>query len=292
MRFSAFRGNLTWGNHIKAMRELMSDSDDELVGQVSTVDVESAPLLIINGQLVERERVLRLRVSYDLEGRKLQELNYDYRGVLTKKDLSIYSSAGDLEEIQTYAPDGSLVSRRVYQKDVDSNTVAELFYLGQETSNVRKTIFSFDQSGKLVSQTTVPSNDEPSIRMLLIYDTQNRLREVSMCMSNTKLPVLIPGIAGQSIMSANELRPKAGGPCGDGLLTSRTTFSRDSDGHLLESATYTGEGALVSREAYTGEYDANGNWIKQTLSKWKPESAEFQPTKMTYRRIVYNSPSQ
>lgn len=271
------------------MRVLMSDSEDELVGPVSSVEVESAPLLMVDGQLVEGERVLCLRVSYDLEGRKLQELNYDVHGVLTKKNLSSYSQAGELEEIKTYGPDGSLVFRRVYEKDVDSNTVAELVYSGPETSNVRTTIYSFDQSGKLVSQTTLPSNDEPSIRMLLLYDDQNRIREVSICMSNTTGPVLIPGSGGTSMMSANESRLKADGPCGDDLLTSRTMFSRDSDGHLLEITTYTGEGALVSREAYAKEYDSNGNWIKQTLSKWKPESAEFQPTKVSYRKIVYHS---
>lgn len=271
------------------MRVLVSNSDDELIGPVSTIDVESAPLHMIDGKLVEGERFLCLSVSYDLEGRKLQELNYDVHGVLTKENLSIYSQAGELEEIQTYAPDGSLVLRRVYQKDVDSSTVAELVYSGQETSNMSKTIYSFDQSGKLVSQTTLPANDEPSIRMLLLYDNQNRIREVSICMSTPTGPVLTPGGAGKSIMLSPESILKADGPCGDDLLTSRTVFSRDSAGHLLESATYTGEGALMGSEAYAREYDSNGNWIKQTLSKWNHESGGFQPVKVSYRKITYNS---
>jgi hypothetical protein len=273
------------------MEPLTSDSEDELLGQVSTVDVESAQLLRVNGKLVEDERILSLKVSYDIEGRKLQELNYDDRGVLTRKNLSIYSQAGELEEIRSYAPDGSLVSRRVYYKDVDSNTVAELIYSGHETSNARKTVYSFSESGKVVSQTILPSIDQPSMQMqmLILYDTQDRLREVSICMSNAKDLVLVPGDAGESIMLSNELRLKGAGPCGDGLLTSRTAFSRDGAGRLLEAATYTGEGVLVSRESYAREYDSHGNWIKQILSKWKPASAEFQPIKMSYRKIVYNS---
>jgi hypothetical protein len=272
------------------MHALTSDSEDELVGPVSTVDVESAPLLLIDGRVVEGKRIPSLKVRYDPEGRKLEELNYDDRGVLVRKNLSTYGEAGELEQVRAYASDGSLVSRRVYSRDVDTDTVAELTYNGQETSEVQKTIYSFDTGGKMVSQTILPSTDQPSLQMLMIYDDRDRLLEVSICMGNTDSLVVVPGVGGESIMLSGELKDKLkrAGPCGDGLLTSRTTFTRDSAGHLSEAATYNGEGVLVSREAYAREYDSNGNWIKQTLSKWKPESAEFLPIKMSYRKIIYN----
>ena len=77
------------------------------------------------------------------------------------------------------------------------------------------------------------------------------------------------------------------GYCSDGLLTSRTAFTRDPAGHLLEVATYTADGVLVSRESHAREYDSHGNWIKETVSKWKSDSSEFEPVLLTYRKIAY-----
>jgi hypothetical protein len=262
-----------------------SDPEDELVGLVRSVVIEKAEFSIADGELVEGQRRLVRRVNYDIEGRQLEELNYDHGGVLVKKSLSIYDLTGLLQEILTYSADGSLICRQVYSHDLGKRTVDELAY---RASKITKTLYSLDENGRMVSQTALDSVGHMSTKLVMQYDLQNRLYEASVCMSDSEGLAIVPGV-GMSTMLSNEMRHrlKGRGPCADDLLTSKTVFKRDHDGHLVEVAVYTGEGVLIERNAYSREYDSHGNWTKQTQSKWTPESDRFEPVALNYRKIVY-----
>src|SRR6266498_589411 len=253
-----------------------SDPEDELIGLVSSVVIEKAEFSIADGELVEGQRSLVRKVNYDTEGRQLEELSYDHGGVLIKKSLSIYDLTGLLQEILTYSADGSLICRQVYSHDVGKRTVEELAY---RASEITKTLYSLDENGRMVSQTVLNSVGHMSTKLVLQYDLQNRLSEASVCVSNSEDLAMVPGGGGMSIMLSNEMRHrlKGVGPCSDALLTSKTVFKWDHDGHLMEVEVYTGEGVLIERNAYSREYDSYGNWIKQTQSKWRSESDRFEP---------------
>lgn len=262
-----------------------SDPEDEVVGLVRSVVIEKAEFSIADGELVQGQRRLVRKVNYDTEGRQLEELNYDHGGVLVKKSLSIYDLTGLLQEILTYSADGSLICRQVYSHDLGKRTVEELAY---RANKITKTLYSLDENGRMVSQTALDSVGHMSTKLVMQYDLQNRLSEASVCMSDGEGLAIVPGV-GMSTMLSNEMRHrlKGRGPCADGLLTSKTVFKRDHHGHLVEVAVYTGEGVLIERNACSREYDSHGNWIKQTQSKWRPESDRFEPVALTYRKIVY-----
>jgi hypothetical protein len=263
------------------------DLQDKLFGAIRSVVVEKAELRRANGRLVEMERMLVRKTNYDSKGRQREEVIYDLGGVVFRKTRRFYDPTGDLQEIRTYTPDGLLICRQVYNKDPGNRTIKEVAYKGNE---ITETIYSLDENGKVVGQTTLDSIAEMSIKLLMQYDANGRLGEISTCVSDSKRLAIVPGGPdGASVILSDEMRHriKGVGLCSDGLLTSRTVFSRDDSGHLVEVAVYSGDGILVERYGHSREYDAHGNWIKETHTKWKPESDRFEPVALTYRRIVY-----
>jgi hypothetical protein len=275
--------------HLKSMSLATSDPEDELAGRVRTVIIEKAELQMTNGKLAEGQRRLLRKITYDSEMRELEELNYDSHGVLIKRSLRIYDLTGKLQEIRTYTPDGSLICRQVYSQDLGNRIIEELAYRGRETLEVTKTVYSLDESGKVVTQTTLDALGQLSTRLVMEYNMRGTLYAISMCVCDSDQLAVVPGGAGTSVLLSDEMRHrlKGLGPCSDALLTSRTVFSRDRGGHLIEVAIYTGEGVLVDRIAYSREYDSHGNWIRETQSKWEPQADKFEPLVVTYRKIIY-----
>lgn len=55
----------------------------------------------------------------------------------------------------------------------------------------------------------------------------------------------------------------------------------------MERATYDAEGKLREKVNYEREYDTRGNWIKQVVSKWNPQTEKSEMTQVYYRAITY-----
>ena len=100
----------------------------------------------------------------------------------------------------------------------------------------------------------------------------------------------------------------------DGTLVRKLIYSYDKAGNLTQVAQYSGDdklahkwiycatsdikqhdefseaGALLSRETYSYEYDAQKNWIKRVSSKPAAGSGRAEPFEVTYRTITYYPP--
>src|SRR5436190_1633633 len=175
------------------------DPEYELAGRVGTIVIERAQLQVSNGIPTEGQRTLFRKVNYDSENRQSEELNYDQNGILTSRSLHFYDGGGDLRVIKTYSPDGSLIHRRVYNENLENRTIEELAYSGRGTPEVTKTVYSLDENGKIVRQTTLTSFGQPSITLLMHYDKQDKVSEVSICVSGSENLAIIPGPAGKSV---------------------------------------------------------------------------------------------
>jgi hypothetical protein len=66
-------------------------------------------------------------------------------------------------------------------------------------------------------------------------------------------------------------------------------YLRDARGDLSEKTVRDDNNNIVSREVYTYEYDALGNWVKMITSTVVYEGGKVtpQPTEVTYRNITY-----
>jgi len=61
----------------------------------------------------------------------------------------------------------------------------------------------------------------------------------------------------------------------------------DERGLIKEAATYTHDNILISRESQAREFDARGNWVKETRSRWNAEMDSFEPFEVRERVITY-----
>ena len=89
------------------------------------------------------------------------------------------------------------------------------------------------------------------------------------------------GIKGNRI--ENTSYPVAGGVAG------KEEYKYDERGNITEMTVRDDRGAILSREAYTYEFDKFGNWTKMVTSLVVFENGELkrEPTEVTYRTLTY-----
>jgi YD repeat-containing protein len=73
----------------------------------------------------------------------------------------------------------------------------------------------------------------------------------------------------------------------EGVLTSKIVTTVEHKGEWVERVTYDAEGNLREKVNYEREYDTRGNWIKQVVSKWNPQTEKSEMTQVYYRAITY-----
>jgi TonB family protein len=74
-----------------------------------------------------------------------------------------------------------------------------------------------------------------------------------------------------------------------GSLTGKEVYKYDAKGNIIEMTLYNADGSVLSKEIYSYEYDAMGNWTKMLTSVAVVEGGKltFEPTEVTYRTIAY-----
>ena len=74
-----------------------------------------------------------------------------------------------------------------------------------------------------------------------------------------------------------------------GSLAGKEEYKYDERGNITEMTLRDERGAILSREAYTYEFDKFGNWTKMTTSLVVFENGELkrEPTEVTYRTVTY-----
>ncbi len=76
---------------------------------------------------------------------------------------------------------------------------------------------------------------------------------------------------------------------GSSSLTGKEVYKYDERGNIIEMTLHNADGSVLSKEVYTYEFDAAGNWTKMTTSIVVVEGGKlvFEPTEVTYRTIAY-----
>jgi hypothetical protein len=200
--------------------------------------------------------------TWSVQGRKPSWLEYyDSLGNLTKRDF--YDYKGNLSEITVYGYlDVGRVSR---SKRIEREYNPPPITLGPPTGPAPKPDARY--SNKFTFQ----------------YDEQKRLTEKSWFMNNGELQIrYVYKYSGNQV---EELLYSA-----DGSLNQRYLAILDGKGNKTERTSFeTGNGAVRDKYSYTYEFDAHGNWVKQTTSKWmtKDGKSQYVPAYIYYRTIAY-----
>jgi len=158
--------------------------------------------------------------------------------------------------------------------------------------------------------------------MVMSYDNHGREVETAICHGTPEPPSLrIEQDENGDTYAFEESEISLGrsGQCGeDSFLAGKVVFAYDESGNMIEIAVYAAgssipqgrfvmtydgkevsettvykaDGSLESKERFERELDANGNWVKETVSSWVPsvgesELGELEPTEIHHRTITY-----
>ena len=228
-----------------------SDAEDEgLHGRVKTVFQEDEDL---SG-------------TWSVQGRKPNWREYyNERGNLTKREF--YDYKGNLSEITVYGYlDGARVSRR---KRIE-----------REYNPPPMMIVSPPGEAK-------PKSDPRySNKFTFQYDDQKRLIEKAWLLNNGELSIkYVYKYSGSPANQREELVYSS-----DGSLNQRYVAILDDKGNEVEQTSFeTRDSSIRAKYKYAYEFDAQGNWIKRTTSKWvtKDGKSYYAPAYVDYRTITY-----
>ena len=201
--------------------------------------------------------------TWSVQGRKpAAKEYYDERGNLTKREF--YDYKGNLDEIMVYGYlDGARVASRKsieHEYNPPPMMIASAPGATRAKSDPRysnKFTFQYDDKGRLIEKTWLLSNGEVSIRYVYKYSRNQR----------------------EELVYSS-----------DGSLNQHYVSVLDATGNEIEETTFeTRDGSVRSKSKYAYEFDAKGNWIKRTTSKWvtKDGKSDYAPAYVDYRTINY-----
>lgn len=239
-----------------------------LTGQVRSVRIERTSFSKKGNDYVEGSRVLaetitldpqwkRLERTYynpdgsvlrsnvitlDGDGNQTEVSEYDGEGGLISKIVYVYDGRKRLNEYLTYKPDGTLLNKWITTRPVPGKVNEVTIYNGDGAFRSRAVnTFDFGMQGGKIESSVYSNDGSLAEKTVVVADGKGRLERV-------------------------EYKP-------DGSLLARFVDTRDSEGFLIEGIEYNADGSVRRKENFTREFDAQGNWIKETKSEWDARQA-------------------
>lgn len=252
-----------------------------LTGAVQSVRIERASFSKTGNDYFERSRVLaetiildpqwrRLEwryhnpdgsvlranvVSLDADGDQIEASENNGEGGLIRKTVFLYDDRKRLNEYLTYKSDGTLQYRWVATRPVPGR-VEITNYNGDGSFRARAVnTFVFTKPGEKYESSVYNLDGSLAQKTVLVADGKERVERW-------------------------EYKS-------DGSFLARFVDTRDSEGFLIERVEYNEDSSIRRKESLSREFDAQGNWIKETKSEWDVKTGNFFPTAITYQTITY-----
>ena len=278
---------LTIGSVIPSFSAELSDrEEDGLLGPVQSVETRESLLVQTDrydprGRLIERIQggretsqglwPLRFVYSYDQTDRRIAEAVHDARGELVKETRSVYDDRGNRSAELSAWGDGTFENVSLYEYDEAHRPIRGLHFNGVQVIN--RNLYAFDPAGRLVrerfernyhynaagTQVVMTDRFDTGYEVAIVYDEQGYVRE--------------------KVVSDLLSRPQG-----------RSEFRYDERGNQNEERILNAKGQVTDRKVYRYEYDAVGNWIKETLQWWAVADGRetLKQSSVRERSIIYH----
>lgn len=256
---------LNFGPAVPACLAELSDREEAgLVGAVRSVETRESLLVQTDrydprGRLIERIQSdreisqglwpLRFVYTYDRAGRRIAEAVHDARNDLLKETRSVYDDYGNRSAELAAWGDGTFENASLYEYDEAHRRTRSLHYNAVRVIN--RNLFVYDDAGRLLrerfernyrydaaeNQIVMTDRFETGYEVVSAYDERGHVRE----------------------KVVSDLRGRRQG---------RSEFRYDEQGNQIEERIFDANERAIERKAYRYEYDAIGNWTKETLDWW------------------------
>ncbi|HEX8069500.1 MAG TPA: hypothetical protein VF546_06090 [Pyrinomonadaceae bacterium] len=223
-----------------------------LKGPVQAVRLERVELAQ-DGQTVKQSRYLRSLMRFDEQGYLLETTYYKLDGSVAER--RVYTRADDGRQVaRIYDGAGQMTGKTVTTFDAAGRSVSTSAY-NLAGALTYKSVDIYDERGRLVGELGYRADGSPDTQMVVTYDAQNN--------------------AESAYYDAR------------GLLSFRSALT-EQRGY---TTTYNDDGTVLleeTRGATRREFDAHGNWIKQTYPRSVKQAGKTEDTiEVRYRGITY-----
>lgn len=170
-----------------------------------------------------------------------------------------------------------------------------------------KTIYSYDDKNRLIKTVIYNPNGSAILEDILSYDSDGNLKQVQTRNVKSKAVIWKKDFSYDAKKNYSEfidnLRDYGFGfvkdeKCrmtevvsykADRTVTSKVLINYDDKQNIVEQIVYSPTGKLISKKKTEFEFDAKGNWIKETRYNLSVTEGKliYQPVKMINRKITY-----
>ena len=234
-----------------------SDARHEgLTGRIKNIRHETAKLTNKSNQWVEEKRQLNRIITYDETGNKAKE--------------EIFTDINDMPDLDREAK-----TQITYRYDARGNRT-ETFTgtkIGDNSSQLFRRVFRSDASGNRI--------EEAIYGKKIRWNETVGLRPMDSLGNEVLFGVYVHSYDTNGNRTVTEWKE-------NGIVYDKWVYTLDSKGVVKELEHYR-RNRLRIKEAFEYEFDATGNWIKRTRSKWvvKGGGSSFAPQEIEYRSITY-----
>jgi hypothetical protein len=208
--------------------------------------------------------------THDAEGKRVSESVQDGKGATIKHAVYGYDQRGNrTAEVSVWA-DGTFENASFYEYDDQGHRIRGLHFNAPDLIN--RNTFDYDAQGRVIRETysrnyTYKRRKERMVRfqdfdegydVAIRYDGRGLITE--------KL--------------INDLKR---------VRQSRSEFEYDHKGSQVEERIYDAKNVMMERKRYDYEYDAQGNWVVESLQWWelKKTRPQLKRTQTRERTITY-----
>lgn len=261
----------------------------EVVGPVRSFRQETAKLTEVDGKTAEGPRVLIQTVTFDDHGNPIDQVMNNPDGTLkwmtTWNGQVHYDRQGRETERVTFDTKGEITHRTVSIYDANGNMIKAVTYGAVREINFYDT-FQYDGNGHKIRADYFTADGSTRGNDVFIYDSRGNLIEII-----HSAGTLQHRDAFKYDDHGNRTEWSAYDRDGNRGLKVSWDYSDDSKGIPTEFLKYDSNDKVLSKEVYTYEFDARGNWIKsKTTRELYVGELPVIETEVTYRKIDYRNP--
>ena len=289
------------GFSIKPDRE-----QEHLFGAVKTVKREQFNTAKLLGLFSRTQSQMISSISFNPEGNKTEEINYNSGGATVHTMSYRYDNKG--RKIVQVMHQGNIKGETTYTYNQDGREVEALEQVGEKVLTRRRYLATYDAQGNQIAALYSEDKFETKTTYRYDYDKQGHVVELTTLTDEGVIyhRVVYAYDANGNVISKTSYRP-------DGLVYQKSLFSYDGDRKREETFNYNNDGEQLHMfELYdargnaievggfdksgrlsggktirTYVYDRAGNWIKQTVQSVDPATGKLWGEWVEERRIEY-----
>jgi len=246
------------------------------------------------------------------KGKEIEQASYKPDGSLAYKFVTHYDAQGRVTQEDLYGIDGKMHGKEIYTYNAEGHLTERVSYSVNPTFYNGKIVIKSDAAGRWIEAADYDFDGAPGMKQTRSYDAQGRVIDETDYLSPRDIEVKMIHRYNAKGQEVEELSYPHGAFLGSrsrytydkmgnrirhetwlydikGALTGKWVGVWDSKGNQTDSLSYGPDGSVKRHEISAYQFDAIGNWTKQTVKEYTVDGGKPLLAKMTvnYQTVTY-----